>query len=183
MKNTETVKEQAGIKLCIGYDEWAESPREWDNLGTMACFHSRYILGDKHSLSIEEVKDITESSDYLSLPLYLYDHGGISIRTRSFPCLFDSGQVGVIFVSRDKLKTEHLAHKTDAEIYEYLSNEVKIYDQYLNGDNYFYQIEDQFGNCLDSCSGFIGKESAIDDGTSLFKHYVAQAVEALSSKL
>lgn len=27
-----------------------ESPREWSNVGTMACFHSRYTLGDKHDM-------------------------------------------------------------------------------------------------------------------------------------
>lgn len=31
----------------ISHDEMAESPREWDSLGTMACFHRRYTLGDK----------------------------------------------------------------------------------------------------------------------------------------
>ena len=30
----------------ITQDEYAESPRDWDNLGTMVCFHRRYNLGD-----------------------------------------------------------------------------------------------------------------------------------------
>ncbi len=37
--------------LCVHYDEEAQSPREWDNLGRMICFHSRYALGDRHEYS------------------------------------------------------------------------------------------------------------------------------------
>ena len=29
------------------YDDFAESPRDWDNLGTMVCWHNRYTLGDE----------------------------------------------------------------------------------------------------------------------------------------
>lgn len=35
-----------GYHLRIENDEDAESPRRWDNLGTMICEHSRYDLGD-----------------------------------------------------------------------------------------------------------------------------------------
>ena len=37
-----------GISYCmhIWSDEWADSPREWDNLTTMACWHRDYRLGD-----------------------------------------------------------------------------------------------------------------------------------------
>ena len=31
----------------IHYDNDGENPRDWVNLGTMICFHSRYILGDE----------------------------------------------------------------------------------------------------------------------------------------
>jgi hypothetical protein len=36
-----------GRKLELHHDESPESPREWDNMGTMAFFHQRYDLGDK----------------------------------------------------------------------------------------------------------------------------------------
>ena len=32
----------------IETDDDPQDPREWDNLGTMVCFHSRYTLGDAH---------------------------------------------------------------------------------------------------------------------------------------
>lgn len=37
------------VAVLIQWDEYPESPREWDNLGTMVCFHNRYRLGDKHN--------------------------------------------------------------------------------------------------------------------------------------
>lgn len=33
----------------IVHDDCAESPREYDNVGHMVCFHNRYRLGDDHS--------------------------------------------------------------------------------------------------------------------------------------
>jgi hypothetical protein len=44
-------------------DEPYESPREWDNLGTMICFHRRYNLGDKHNFSVEEGEKMTKEKD------------------------------------------------------------------------------------------------------------------------
>lgn len=36
--------------LTLHHDETPESPREWDNLGTITCWHRRYTLGDRHAL-------------------------------------------------------------------------------------------------------------------------------------
>lgn len=35
------------MKIRIEQDTTPESPREWSNLGTMACWHGRYNLGDE----------------------------------------------------------------------------------------------------------------------------------------
>ena len=90
------------------------SPREDDNLGTMVCFHKRYELGDKTDYRTEDYDSWDELKDKLSedfkdgviLPLYLYDHSGITISTSSFDCRWDSGCVGFICVSKDKIKEE-----------------------------------------------------------------------------
>ena len=39
--------EHAGLTIKIYQDEDEQGPREWDNLGTMATFHSRHSLGDE----------------------------------------------------------------------------------------------------------------------------------------
>ena len=38
----------AGLMVRIAYDSDPEDPREWDNLGTMICWHNRHNLGDEH---------------------------------------------------------------------------------------------------------------------------------------
>src|SRR3990167_995153 len=93
--------EKDWIRIELHQDELMESPRGWDNLGTMVCFHSRYRLGDSHNF--ESPKDfqeqITEEA-HVILPLYLYDHSGLAINTTGFHCPWDSGQVGFIYVSK-----------------------------------------------------------------------------------
>jgi hypothetical protein len=127
-------------KVRVFYDNDPESPREWDNLGTMVCFHPRYDLGDKHSYDkrSELKNDIMENENvHTILPLYLYDHSGITISTSPFGCKWDTTQVGFIFVSKEKVKSEGI---DETRVEEYLENEVKTYDQYLRGEVYGYEI-------------------------------------------
>lgn len=161
----------------IVQDESPESPREWDNLGTMACFHRRYNLGDKNTLNQEEVQDIyNNDKEYISLPLYLYDHSGITMNTTGFHCPWDSGQVGVIYVSRAKVRKEYsvkrISKATEAKIIEYLKNEVATYDQYLTGDVWGYVVEKPCTECgepeeVESCWGFYGHEYCEQEAKSI----------------
>ena len=82
-------------RIIIEHDETAESPREWDNLGVMAAFHGRYSLGDtnhgfRHTdySGWNEMKAdiIRKNPGCVILPLYLYDHSGITMNTTGFSC-------------------------------------------------------------------------------------------------
>lgn len=156
--------EQGILKIC--YDEITESPREWDNLGRMVCFHRRYSLGDDHNYhpsdygSWEEVKEAIEK-DYdvaVILPLYMYDHSGITISTNPFSCPWDSGQIGWIFATKEDIRKEfgvkRVSKKMIERAEEILLAEVEIYDSYLRGEVYGYIVEDKEGNVIDSCWGF-----------------------------
>ena len=86
----------------IIHDPDPESPRDYDNLGTMTCWHTRYRLGDKHDhddprdllIDLGEASSDTDLSvnDLFAraekraviLPLYLYDHSGITMNTTGF---------------------------------------------------------------------------------------------------
>lgn len=46
MSYTYEEEEYRGCTIRIEQDDNPESPREWDNVGTMVCFHDRYNLGD-----------------------------------------------------------------------------------------------------------------------------------------
>ena len=155
--HTETYK---GKTIKIYADELAESPREWDCLGLMSCFHRRYSLGDKHSMTVEEVQAVIQREDVISLPLYLYDHSGITMNTTGFSCPWDSGQVGFIYVTKDKVRKEYgkkaVSAKLKAKVLEYLRGEVKTYDDFIRGNVYGYVIEGRDGKHVDSCWGFFG---------------------------
>lgn len=153
-------EELNGYKITIFQDSYYESPRDWDNLGTMVCWHRRYDLGDKHSFS--EPSDFLEwkkRHDVIVLPLYLYDHSGITISTGPFSCPWDSGQVGYIYVEKDKVRKEwgwkHITKKRQERIEQALKQEVSTYDDYLTGNVYGYTVS-RGDEELDSCGGFYG---------------------------
>jgi hypothetical protein len=137
------------IKLV--YDTDAESPREWDNLGTITAEHRRYDFSDTDSIPIERFEDIVskKTSDYLYLPVYMYDHSGVSLSTSPFSCPWDSGQVGYIYVSKDNIRKEYgvkrISPKLKLSVYELLRQEISIYSQYINGEVYGFQIA-EIGN-------------------------------------
>lgn len=165
-------------RLKLVQDSSPESPRTWDNLGTMVCFHNRYDLGDNHNYSSddysgwEEMKKaiIKEENTAVILPLYLYDHSGISISTGAFSCRWDSGQIGFIFVSKEKALEEFggkiVTAKLKQKLQAILEGEVETYTQYVEGDVYGFQIVDEEDDVVDSCYGFYGsnhKESGMLD--------------------
>lgn len=168
------------ITVTISQDDDPESPREFDNLGTMVCWHKRYSLGDgKPDCDASEFNP-NDSSYAICLPLYLMDHSGISISTRSFRDMWDSGQVGWIFVTKEKLLKEwsrkKLSKKLLALAEKNLICEVETYNQYLTGEVYGYAIsienEDGETTDLDSCSGFFGYENCKKEAIESANHFV-----------
>lgn len=180
------VIEEGDHRIKIYYDEDGESPREWDNLGTMVCFHRRYRLGDKTDFKYPE--DITEflrenSGKVISYPLYLYDHSGITISIEPFSCPWDSGQVGYIYVEKEKVlkefKKKKLSKKLVKKIEELLQSEVETYDKFIRGEVYGYEVYklDKCKECdqiseefVDSCWGFYEKEECISNAKEIIKH-------------
>lgn len=159
-----------GSTLQVIHDSNASSPREDDNLGTMVCFHNRYNLGDKHGYSTNDFDGwesmkaalIREHDAAIILPLYLYDHSGITMRTTPFGCPWDSGQVGFIYISKAKIRKEYSVKKINKALLErvtgYLVAEVKVYDEYLTGEIYGFKEIDKEGKEVDSCWGFYGSD-------------------------
>jgi len=114
-------------------------------------------------MSVETLQKLVKEPDVIALPLYLYDHGGISMRTnRSYPfdCPWDSGQVGYIWVTREEVrrtyKVERISPKLLDRVIGFLGWEVEVYDQHLRGEIYGYVIEDENGEHIESCWGYYG---------------------------
>jgi len=149
------------------------NPRtEWDNAATMICFNRKYNLGDKHSFSDsqdEELLSLLKRKDVMYLPLYLYDHSGITMSTGSFSCPWDSGQVGYIYITREEyLKCFGGKRVNKKKAYDLLRSEVKDYDNYLTGEVYGFLVEDETGSIVYSCWGFNGDSKyALEEGISV----------------
>ena len=162
-------------------DEDASNPRmEFDNVGTMVCFHNRYDLGDTgHGYSSGDFNSwaelkkaiIADNNGAIILPVYMYDHSGITISTRPFSCPWDSGQIGFIFCPREKAISEWgrkiCTKKVREKAENYLRGEIKTYNQYLTGDVWGYVIEDEEGNHIESCFGFYGYDYCEEEAKSI----------------
>lgn len=102
------------------------------------------------------------------LPLYLYDHSGITMSCGSFRCGWDSGQVGFIYCTKETILKEYggkiLTKKLKERIALYLEGEVETYDQYLTGDVYGFVLEKWNPEPgigweeTESCWGFFGSD-------------------------
>lgn len=158
--------EYKGKVIKIVQDDCPQSPREDDNLGTMYCFHKRYTLGDEHTLSLDDAMAIEKNPNYLWLPIYMLDHSGLAISTLPFSCPWDSGRLGIIAVPLSKVREEYSAKRVTKQLRErvlgYLQSEVETYNQYLQGDVYGYEIDDD-----DTYFGFYGEDAALSEAKSV----------------
>ena len=166
----------ANCEINIYPDDDPLDPRvDYDNLATMICWHSRYNLGDKHDFSDpQEFYDWSKENlkGGIVLQLYLYDHSGISMSCSSFIGRshhgeWDSGPVGYIYITADKVRKEYSAKRISKKLRErvagYLKGEVEEYDQYLRGAVYGYIVEHDESGEEDSCWGYFGMEYCISE--------------------
>lgn len=221
-------------------DENPESPRDWDNLGTMACWHRRHTLGDvqpecdtqeyladligwddekqeavydywfnraegsdeeRHTTARNKLEErVAEEFDrlFISLQIYLYDHGSITINTSGYSCPWDSGQLGLIYVGKEKVRQEYgIKHVTKAwedKIQGYLDQEVQVYDQYLTGDVWGFQVfevpegvdpeelseeEIEALEEVESCYGFFGEDVALEEAKSNLAYFEEHHAERM----
>ena len=178
----ERIENGRRIRVTIMYDPEPVSPREWDNLGTMVCFHKHYNLGDrlgcKHSFETPSqfLEFLEENEDkILVLPLYLMDHSGLSISVddtmfRMVDSVgWDWGQVGWIYVTYEEIRKEYGVRRVTRKVLEKVKRvliaEVEEYNQYLQGDVMGFVIEEhhptECWQTIDSCFGFYDIDSLL----------------------
>lgn len=105
------------------------------------------------------------SAGYVILPLYLYDHSGITMNTGGFSCGWDSSQVGWIVCDKETINKEFDGDRDKAE--KCLESEVEVYDAYISGNVWGYIAEEREvaedaveadWEEVDSCWGFYGND-------------------------
>jgi hypothetical protein len=202
---TEKIITVGNMKLTIEQEDSPRSPREDDNFGTIAYKHRDYKLGEEvindicdwlaeklgladmeykqnNATRLEYEKKFMDPniSGFVALPVFLYDHSGITISTGSFNDRFDSGQLGYIYVSKEKVIEEYgdFSQESQDKAIALMESEIKTFDQYVIGDVYSFKEEEiiKCEHCghiefeqKDSCGGFYGtdwKTNGITDHVS-----------------
>ena len=164
--------------LRIYVDENPESQRDWDNLGKIIGWHPRHSIGDDNPFSTpDDFYAWLKTHPSIVLDLYMYDHSGLVFNTSGFSDLWDSMQVGYIFVELNRVRSEYrkkrISKKTVEIVRRVLQGEVEVYGQYVNGEVYGFTLEKmstctKFGEPLselvDSCWGFYGTVDPVKNG-------------------
>jgi hypothetical protein len=199
METIETIDYKGYTINIYRLDEALDTPRADDNLGSMVCFHGKYDLGDKHDYkhddfnSWEALKEqiIKDHNPIVILPLFLYDHSDISIKTfiHGVHASWDGGWVGFIFVSKEKIKKEYKVKKISAKLKKTIENnliaEVETYNDYLQGNIYGYTVEKD-GERLDSCGGYYGDydtSGLLTEAQGNIDYYIKEALKQHGTKL
>ena len=170
-----------GHRVAVVYDPSPYNPRkEWDNLGTVVLVdRCRYTFGDE-SADYDELRDLYNDPDHIALPVFMYDHSGITINTTGFSCPWDSGQVGVIYMTKAKAienwGKKILTKAVRQKAIDCLKSEIETLDQYLTGQVYGFRVFDPEGEELDSCWGFFGESDyCLSEGVAVAEYHEEQA--------
>lgn len=101
-------------------------------------------LAEDVELTSDELMDIITDHAVI-LPVYIYDHSGVTIRTTPFNDPWDSGQIGWIYATHERLRKE--TRYNDDELFkqgkaeEILKAEIEELDTYLRGDVYGFVVK------------------------------------------
>jgi hypothetical protein len=148
---TETIK---GHIVQILPDPDTRNPRDcFDHIATFAFFHRQYRLGDKIEIKWEDYPGWTEMERdivgtykprYIT-PVYMHNHSGLVLSTSPFPCPWDSGRVGFMWISDPDIPRDDLS--------KIVEDEIRELNQWLSGDVWTIDIDDG-KECLGGVYGY-----------------------------
>ena len=172
------------VRVDIVQDSDAENPAQaWDMVGKLVLIdRCRYDFGHE-TASHEELQALADDPNNICLPVYMYDHSGITIRTSPFSCPWDSGQVGVMYCTKQKAIKEWGKKLCTAKVREAaikcMVAEIKEIDDYLTGNVWGFEvIETGTDEVLDSCWGFVGDpEYCLEEALASAQFYEAEILE------
>ena len=64
---------------------------------------------------------LIKKNAFIVLPIYMYDHSGITISVNPFSCPWDSGQIGFIYISKEKARKEYSKKRLTAKFKKQIS--------------------------------------------------------------
>lgn len=171
-----------GIIGRVVYDPNPQAP-DWDTVGQIAYLgRSRYTLGTE-SVSeerMDEIRDGIESGELIGLPVYAYVHSGATIRCGAFNDPWDSGQSGFVYCDKERGIKECGSVE---QALKCLESEVAVFDAYLTGQVFGYEVVDADGEHLDSCWGFYDTDDdkyggALEEMRNAAQYHAKEVAEA-----
>lgn len=104
-----------------------------------------FLIRDDETLKDRDMRVMKELAFFACIKyIYLYDHSGITISTDPFNDPWDSGVVGIVYITK-QTAYENLVNVDEISWYDLASQqietEVDIYDQWLTGDIYGFSLE------------------------------------------
>jgi hypothetical protein len=158
-------------RLVVYIDDMTESPRSWTNLGWFITVDSRYQSPDKNEVLENIVKETgqlaTSQEEHIKMikkefesdtnakvvaiyPVMKYEHGYIAYNLGTAHG-FDYSNNGFYIITEKTQKEVGTAKKDFIEVIE---GELKVYNQFVNGEVYGFRLYDEQGELIDSCGGF-----------------------------
>jgi hypothetical protein len=165
------------------YSDYAENPREYsEHSSRFYTFERSYFSPDSHNyssvgewaddLGVElgnEPDDLIKSmkdKGYIALPVWRFEHSGVSYSAslnNPYFCPWDSGMVGIIYMSYTDIRKEYGVSRVDVKTIEKvrknLALQVKEYSYYANGEVYLYELYDNNGESIEISGPFYGNLS------------------------
>ena len=171
----------------------------WDELVDYCCkhppFHNiRYSVHDNswdYMSTGERQSLVNQTAIKLGceiLPLYIYEHSGITMSTGAFSCAWDSGCVGLIYATPEVMRewycVKRITKQTRENARQGLEYQVEQYDDYLTGNVYGYSVNN---GEVGSCYGFSGydheKSGLLDHARNDIDYHIETLRTAKQSKL
>ena len=153
-----------GFTIKIHQDEDVSNPfTDCDGEPDFISWHRRYDFTFNKKFKNMDRDDflaLAKKEGYIVLPLYMYEHSGRAFSTVAFSCPWDSGQLGYVFWTREKVEEgqgkgyDMEANRTFLE--KQLVSAVQMLEDWAEGNCYGYVVEREDGEEVGSCWGYLG---------------------------
>jgi hypothetical protein len=65
------------MRVRVLYEEFCDGPREYANVGSMACWHRRHSLGDEQPSESPQEFLAALPDNTICVAIWMYEHSGI----------------------------------------------------------------------------------------------------------
>lgn len=175
-------------------DAYAEHPyRGWDMLSRMVfsrTFSHLAYCPEVSKMAQQDWRNFSQEPPWDKLiyitPIYAYSHGDTTFSLRPFSDLWDSGQVGWLFVTQEAAKKNWPKYGgwVLAKCAERLAKqEFKEFKNWVDDGAYGWQVRDKDGEVVDSCWEYYEREAATNAAESAAQWFANEAAQDLAETI